>query len=244
MVGRSGLIKESTSLIISCDVDFKQAYKIIRATYNIPRVGGYRITGSWAVWERQSLTGINENIINFSDKLAIIYDHQHAGLADPHYAKEFVEKCKAAKFSAINIATDGDASKLEEWVKAAIESGLKVIVEPFIPFVENYLMRTHMLCVIAYRMGVRDFKLKIDNELINYLDRGLHGDADFYFSGVSQKKDAITNIKGMLKKRGWHIIVGRAIYTAENPATAAADYARLLNVESVKSKSHSQNSRN
>jgi len=245
--------KQNRSLIISCDVDFKKTYQIIKDTNNIPGISGYRITGSYAVWETTSLSSINENIINFSDSMVRIYDHQSIGLESPHYAKYFMKKCKEANFNAVVISAFGekqeDISKLESWINAAFENKLKVIVAPLLS--SEIKDKTHLISVISYNKGVRAFKLKIDEGLVNYLNNGLKFDADFYFSGFGHQeanklefdemlgdwdwnnifehqKETILKLKEILTNRNWHIIIGWGIYNAEDPRAATMKYVKLL----------------
>ena len=118
------IIQRDKSIIPACDVDLKIFGKIIKETADIEGVGAYKIPATagrrgWESWV--------ETARQFTNK-PLIYDHQKAGTDIPDTGKDFMYELKESGFDAVILFPQSGPITEYEWIKAAQEQGLGVIV--------------------------------------------------------------------------------------------------------------------
>jgi len=118
------IIQVDRSVIPACDVDLKTFERIVKETGDLEKIGAYKIPArsgrdGWENWVRIARQHTNK---------PLIYDHQKAGTDIPDTGKDFMEDVRAAGFDAIILFPESGPVTEYEWIRAAQEVGLGVIV--------------------------------------------------------------------------------------------------------------------
>jgi orotidine-5'-phosphate decarboxylase len=118
------IIQRDKSIIPACDVSLKKFDDLVRLTHDIDGIGGYKIPArsgkeGWEKWIATARTYTNK---------PLIYDHQKAGNDIPDIGKEFMSDLKDAGFNAVILFPYTSPVTEYEWILAAQENGLGVIV--------------------------------------------------------------------------------------------------------------------
>ena len=118
------IINRDRSVIPACDVGLDLFERIVKETGGIEGIGGFKIPAhsgrkGWETWIAIAR--------NHTDK-PLIYDHQKAGTDIPDTGKRFMQEVKEAGFDAVILFPQAGPATEYEWILAAQEAGLGVIV--------------------------------------------------------------------------------------------------------------------
>jgi len=119
------IIQRDRSIIPACDVELDRFKEIVKATHDIDSVGGYKIPAKSGRegWEKAWVATAREFTIK-----PLIYDHQKAGTDIPDTSTDFIYAIKESGFDALIIFPESGPVTEYEWIKAAQDAGLGVIV--------------------------------------------------------------------------------------------------------------------
>jgi len=217
------IIKLKRSVIPACDVSsLADLEKLVKETCEVKGIGGYKIGFGLVI--PFGLKKVVETIRKHTD-LPIVYDHQKAGTDIPDMGRKFVKVCRGVD-AIILFPQAGPETELE-WIKAAEEEGMGVIVggEMTHPkylerdggFIANH--SPEKIFEIAISLGVKDFVVPGNkpDRILEYRkfieSRGIK--PVFYSPGlITQGGDLTKSAKAAGDE--WHAIIGRALYQAEN----------------------------
>lgn len=225
------------SIVIACDVDFSRFEHLIRATADIPQVGGYKIGATLALQE--GLKRVLDVARRHTDK-PLIYDHQKAATDIPDTAAAFMSVLKTAGVDALILFPLAGPITETAWIKAAHSVGLPAIVGAYMTH-PSYLVSAggyiadsaiDRILAIALDTGVTDFIVPGNNprevERTQVLLSTKLGDAaTLYSPGFIQQGGDLSEAARVAGPR-WHAIVGRAIYSADDPRAAALTLAEAV----------------
>ncbi len=228
------LIRQSKSIIPSCDVDsIEKLKKLVRETCDVKGVSAYKI--GFEIIIPFGMEKVAETIRKITNK-PIIYDHQKAATDIPEMGSKFVTACKLAD-SVIFFPQAGPETE-KAWILAAQKAKMHVIVggEMTHPaylreaggFIENDAPKK--IYEIAASLGIADFvvpgnkpgKVLIYKKIVESKIKN----PVFYSPGLVTQGGDITGIAQKLER--WHAIVGRAIYEAKDMKKAAEEMALKL----------------
>ena len=118
------IIQRDRSIIPACDVSIEKFVDIVKKTGNLEKVGGYKIPATagregWEIWVKTAR--------KYTDK-PLIYDHQKAGTDIPDTGENFMKAIKGAGFDAVILFPQSGPVVEYEWIRAAQDKGLGVIV--------------------------------------------------------------------------------------------------------------------
>ena len=118
------IISIDKSIIPACDVSLEKFEEIVIQTADIEKVGGYKIPATsglegWVNWVDTARMYTNK---------PLIYDHQKAATDVPYTAKKFMECLSTADFDAVILFPQAGPVTEYEWIKAAQDNELGVIV--------------------------------------------------------------------------------------------------------------------
>lgn len=229
------LIDKERSIIPACDMDSNyELYELIMKTHKHPAVGAYKIGLRLALY--YGLLDLMRDIRNITDK-PIIYDHQKAGNDIPDMGAKFADACRASGIDAVILFPFvGDISQ-KAWIEACQLRGLHVIVggEMTHPGFNGYISEETSLKIysVAADNSITDFvvpgnKPEKIRTYKTYLEEK-HGVVDpiFYSPGLITQGGDITE-SGEAAGEKWHAIVGRALYTAEDPCAVLDTLSKQL----------------
>lgn len=244
------IIPQKRSLIIACDVCFKEYHGVLRSTHRLEGVGGYKIGFD------QSFEGLRK-VVEFTKRSykskPLIYDGQKAGTDAPHTGKRFMKILKDGGIDAVILFPFGGIKTQTAWIDAAKESELGVIVGGlpswggFLRSENGYIADEAVedIYMGAITSGVRDFvlpgtknRIKNTKRLVDMIKKEVE-DPVFYFVGIGSKGQGgnINEVKEMNLER-YHLIVGRDIHQVKgeresqierNITNAAIHYINQIN---------------
>jgi len=218
------IIKKDRSIEIACDMPIEKYEEVLKETADMDAVGAYKL--GFYLGLEYGLPKLVEIARKYTDK-PLIYDHQKAGTDIPDTGKKFAEVCRNAGIDAVILFPQAGPETEKEWIKAAKEQGLGVIVGG---------LMTHKAYVESDGGYIDD-----DAILKMYLNAADEGITEFVVPG--NKPEAISEIRLALEEKGinpvfhapgfvsqggkitdaakaagekWHAIVGRAIYNSDN----------------------------
>ncbi len=230
------IIERERSIIPACDVYADQLEELVKATADVPGIGGYKLGMISSI--TMGLPRAVEVVRRYSDK-PIIYDHQKAGTDIPDTGHPFARACREAGVDAVILFPQAGPVTEKAWIRAAADEGLGVIVGG---------LMTHQ----CYTCGEGGY-LADDSVLSMYLNAVKEGVTEFVVPGT--KIEAIHKVREMLEHVGvaptfyspglvkqggdiktvaaaagerWHAIVGRALYGADDMHAAAEDLVKML----------------
>ena len=124
--GEIMIINREQSVIPACDVETIQQFeKIVRETTDIDGIGGYKI--GFELGLTYGLPFVVETARKYTIK-PLIYDHQKAATDIPETGKNFARVIKKAGIDAVILFPQAGPVTQYEWIMAAQENGLGVIV--------------------------------------------------------------------------------------------------------------------
>lgn len=228
------IIAQDHSIIPACDVTAEKYEALLKATADLPIIGGYKLGFMLAL--EIGLPKAAEIARRYTKK-PLIYDHQKAGTDIPDTGRPFAKTCKQAGIDAIILFPQAGPVTERAWIEAGKEEGLGVIVGGLMThksytrgdggwiadeaIVEIYLE--------AARAGVADFvvpgtKLEAISKIRNMLEH-VGVEPTFYAPGIGAQGGELAKVAKAAGKR-FHAIVGRALYDAKNMAEAASMMAK------------------
>lgn len=226
MSNLEGRIPYDRSVIVAADVEADLLDQLIRSTYEVKGIGGYKVGLQLAL-----TMGLPNTISAIKDftSLPIIYDHQKAGTDIPPTGGTFAKICRQARVDAAILFPFGGAETQQEWTKALQDAGVGVLVGGHMTqrkflWKEGGVVHDEgpaRIFEAAARQGVTDFVLPGNKpeEVARYMTllNGVLGEGNFsvYAPGfITQGGD----ISAMAQVAGpnWHAIVGSGIYGKVN----------------------------
>ncbi len=230
------IIGRNKSIIPACDVSVDKLEALVKATADMPEIGGYKL--GMIVALSVGLPQAVETVRRHSDK-PILYDHQKAATDIPETGHPFARVCKHAGVDAVILFPQAGPVTEKAWIRAAKEEGLGVIVGG---------LMTHQ----RYTIGEGGYVG--DEEVVEmYLNAVKEGVTDFVVPGT--KIEAIHKIREMLEHEGieptlyspglikqggdirevckaagerWHAFIGRALYDSADMRKAAEELVKCL----------------
>ncbi len=225
------IILINRSLIISGDVSFEKLPELLRATYDLSHVGGYKVPAlaGRVGWERWI-----EEIRKYTTK-PILYDHQKLGTDTPHTAKPMIKELKAAGFDAVFLYPLSGPDTQSALIQAAKEEELGVIVgglmthDHYLRSEQGFIADEAVLEIYtkALELGITNFgvpsnklrEVKIIRETLE--SQGV--EPIFYFIGLGPQGGSLPLPKEVTGEK-WHVIVGRDIHSSSSPRQSALEY--------------------
>ncbi|MFH1654288.1 MAG: orotidine 5'-phosphate decarboxylase / HUMPS family protein [Pseudomonadota bacterium] len=230
------IIKRDRSIIPACDVSLSRLEELAKITAKIDQVGAYKL--GFVLGLSVGLSKAVEVIRRYTDK-PIIYDHQKGATDIPSTGQKFASVCKDAGINAVIFFPQSGPVTQREWIDAARNQGLGVIVGGSM---------THP----GYKLSEGGY---ISDEAIDkiYLDAANEGVTDFVMPGT--KPEEIRRLRKILENAGvvptiyspglgaqggdiakgleaagskWHPIIGRAIYDAPDIRKAVVRFVEAL----------------
>lgn len=225
------LIPLEKSVIVAADVEADKLSPLVKATSQVPLIGGYKV--GLVLGLELSLPETVRRVKEHTP-LPVIYDHQKAGNDIPEMGSQFARVCKQAGVDAVILFPFASRKTHVDWVKAAQDAGLGILVgghmtQPeFLNSECGYIAddAPERIYSLATTLGIRDFVVpgnKVEyvtqyRELLENL-LGVNNFALYAPGFITQGGD----ISEMAKVAGnrWHAIVGSAIYKATDMTAAA-----------------------
>ncbi|MHA1675638.1 MAG: orotidine 5'-phosphate decarboxylase / HUMPS family protein [Candidatus Njordarchaeales archaeon] len=223
------IIQRERSIIPACDVPLELYKEIVKETYDVEGIGGYKV--GFFLGLNYGLPRIVEITREYTDK-PIIYDHQKAGTDIPDIGKKFMDICKGAGIDAVILFPQSGPETEKAWIESALEKNLGVIVgglmthPKYIRSEGGYLVDEAIIEIYlnAADLGVTDFVVpgnrpddirKIREALE---EKGIY--PIFYAPGFVVQGGEISEA-AKVAGNNWHAIIGRGIYNEKNKRQAA-----------------------
>lgn len=230
------LMSVDKSIIPACDVDCQRYEDIIRETYQIPQIGGYKIGAALALTEGlPKLVDIGRKYTN----KPLIYDHQKAATDIPDTGKGFVAAVKNAGITALIIFPLTGPETQAAWIHSAQEIGLPIICgghmthERYLASDGGYIQdqAVDKIFGTAAHLGITDYVVpgnKVDaiRHIRDLLVKHKISPV-FYAPGFIAQGGKISDAAIAAGPR-WHAIVGRALYEARDIQSAALSLVEHL----------------
>lgn len=227
------LIGQKRSIIVACDVSgMEELRNLVFQTRDVEGIGSYKVGAILGL--SHGLGRVVACIKELTDK-PIIYDHQKAGSDIPALGVKFVETVKKSGTDALILFPLSGPAVEESWVKACQNTGLRVIVGGHMTHSEflhrggGYVSDDAPMRIYKYaaRLGVTDFVLPgnawpelVFSYRMNIAEHGKSDNAVFYMPGFGAQGGALEKMAGLMKN-GFHAILGRSIYEAQDIRQAA-----------------------
>ena len=230
------IIPLDRSVIVAADVEASKLTGLVQQTCLVEGVGGYKVGLVLALEEGlPRVVGQVKGAKGYPG-LPVIYDHQKAGNDIPAMGTKFARVCRRAEVDAVILFPFGGAKTERDWIHAAQDEGLGVLVgahmtQPEFLYSEGGSVTddaSDRIFTIAAQEGVRDFVVpgnKVENvEHYRELFKQLVGKGNFtlYAPGFITQGGEISDFAKAAGKR-WHAIVGGAIYKALDMNAAARE---------------------
>jgi len=228
------LIEKKRSIIPACDVyTDSELINLIKTTHEHPAVGAYKIGITIAMY--YGLRDVCKAIKKITNK-PIIYDHQKAGNDIPDMGEHFARTCVESGVDAVILFPFVGKISQEAWQEACLKIGLYVIVggEMTHPGFDSYIPSTISMKIysVAATNGITDFvvpgnKSHRIKEYKTFIEEG-HGVSPIFYSPGLITQGGDISESGKVAGERWHAIVGRALYTAENPLVVLDTLSKQL----------------
>lgn len=231
------IIKQNKSIIPACDVmTFTGLEEIVEATFDLDKIGGYKIGFSLAL--RYGLSKVCATIRQYTDK-PIIYDHQKAATDIPDTAELFARVCRQNNVDAVILFPFTGPKTLEAWVKAMQKEELGVIVGGEMTHGEFLASENGFISDDAPK---KIFELSVEHGVSNFVVPGNKPQKIaeykkffeekkvkpvFFAPGFVAQNGSITD-SGKAAGEHWHAIVGRAITKASDKRKTAQELASQI----------------
>jgi len=232
------IIQLDRSVVVAADVEASKLSDLVRQTCVVEGIGGYKVGLALALEE--GLPRIVGQVKEETD-LPVIYDHQKAGNDIPAMGAEFAKICRKAGVDAIILFPFGGAKTERDWIHAAQDQDLGVLVGAHMTQPEFFHSEggsvaddaPQKIFTIAAQEGVKDFvvpgnKLEYVQKYTDLFDDILGpGNFTLYAPGFITQGGEISDFAKAAGDR-WHVIVGSAIYKAVNINEAAEQMTKQI----------------
>ncbi len=241
IVGRFGkleqrIIENDRSVIPACDVPLEQFEEIVKATGNLPGIGGYKIPiisgkKGWETWVGTAR--------KYTTK-PLIMDGQKFGTDIPDTGQEVMRNLKEAGFDAVILFPQSGPETERAWIYHAFDFELKVIVggrmtHPGYAVSEGGWITDEgalNMYRLAARAGVNNFVVPGNKpEIIKQVRAAIESEGVlnpiFYAPGFIAQGGKIADTAKVAGER-FHGIVGRGIYEAKDIRAAAIEHTSQL----------------
>lgn len=232
------IIPHERSLIISCDVEYGNLSRLVKETSDIHKVGGYKLP---YVSIEEGLKHWVKRARKYTDKSLILDGQKFSPDPKPETNEKSIMALKRTGIDAVIVFPFTGPEAQEYFTKIAREEDLKIIIggmmthRRYLSGEKGYLPYSAVQKMYrnAAKQGVKDFflpgnkpdSIRTIRQII--LNEGVQN-PEFYLAGFVAQKGEIETAKEILKDDRFHIIVGEAIYNAENPRQAALDLSSKL----------------
>lgn len=232
------IIQLHRSIIPACDVSsLEHLSAIVKATRGMEKVSAYKVGFELVV--RFGLKKTVDTVKRLSEK-PVIYDHQKGGTDIPEMGERFASACSQSGVDAVIIFPFTGPESESAWIDAIKKQGLGVIVggemshKKFLAKEQGFISddAPKKIFELAASKKVNDFVVPATKpQRIEYFSTLLEG------LGVKQPafySPGFVTQGGSLEKAlestdlDFHAIVGRAIYGAKNPKSAAMDLVEKI----------------
>lgn len=230
------IISQPRSIIPACDVEAEQYEEILKATADLPGVGGYKL--GFALALSIGLPRAVEIARRYTHK-PLIYDHQKAGSDIPDTGKAFARICREAGIDAVIIFPHAGPETERAWIDFARNEDLGVIVgglmthKKFVRSEGGYIADEAIIELYerAAGLGVNDYVVPGNNPTAIRKIRAMlereHSHPVFYSPGfLAQGGELSAAIDAA--GANYHAIVGRGIYATADMRKAARDLCDQL----------------
>lgn len=226
------IISEPRSIIPACDCDAGRYEVLLKATSDLPGIGGYKI--GFALALSLGLPRTVEIARRYTNK-PLIYDHQKAGTDIPDTGRAFAKICKEAGINAVILFPQAGPETERAWIDCALCEELGVIVgglmthKKYVRSEGGYIADEAIVEIYerAAGLGVNDYVVPGNNPVAIKKIRAMlereHSHPVFYSPGFVAQGGTITEAAGAAGA-SYHAIVGRGIYEAKDMRKAAEEY--------------------
>lgn len=230
------IISQPRSIIPACDCSAEKYEALLKATADLPGIGGYKLGFQLAL--SIGLPKAVEMARRYTKK-PLIYDHQKAGTDIPETGEAFAKVCKSAGIDAVILFPQAGPETERAWIDFAFAEELKVIVgglmthKKYVRSEGGYIADDAIIEIYekAANLGVNDYVVPGNNpEAIKKIRAMLEREYShpvFYSPGFVAQGGTITKAAEAAGE-SYHAIVGRAIYEAQDMRTAAKEYCSHL----------------
>ncbi|MBN1337250.1 MAG: orotidine 5'-phosphate decarboxylase [Deltaproteobacteria bacterium] len=221
-------------LVPSLDCDtLDQAVRLVEATHADDFVHGYK--AGFSLGLRYGLPAVVRAVSAHTDK-PVVYDHQKAGTDIPDTGPLFADTLAEAGVTEAILFPQAGPATLRAWARGLIDRGIRPIVGLLMTH-PAYLAReggfllddtpTRTLAV-ALEMGVTDFVVPLTKpEAVEPLVRDVPPGCTFWSPGYGPQGGDPTRFSFLERH---HLIVGRALLRALDPAALIRSFRRTLDV--------------
>lgn len=210
---------------------------MVERTCFVEGIGGYKIGSILTI--RYGLPALISTLHEYSD-LPVIYDHQKAMTDIPSLGKDFAQAIKQAGADAMIGFPQAGPTTQKHWTKACEDVNLKIIIggemthPNYIRSENGYVAdgALNEIYLLAAKLGISDFVVPGNKpDRIVYYKKMLQPSCGknlvFYSPGLIAQGGKITEA-AKVAGNSWHAIVGRAIYNAVDPTSAAKEMTREI----------------
>lgn len=217
---RAPLIEQDQSVVLAADGPGDTLRPLLEATGCLKNCIGACAIGPRIVGA-MGFSAARQTVAEVRDDLKVIYNHQALGVGKPDIGAGLLEDVAAAGFDAVVLTLQGDPAAQLQWIEAAQERELRVIVDTVLATLR-----------VAADMGVRDFwvngnePLSVLRKRLEWFGPGGHDDYDLYVRRLVKQSGEIHNAADFLHAKRVHMVIGRYAYkaaTSKNPEAALAD---------------------
>jgi orotidine-5'-phosphate decarboxylase len=231
------IVARERSLIPACDVpSLDELERLVKGTASVSGVGAYKVG-----LELTIKYGLREvvNLIRRSTSLPVIYDHQKGATDIPELGERFAVSCREAGADAVVLMPLAGPETEKRWITACLEVGLGVVVgghmthRAFLRSDGGFVADEAPVAIYrrAADLGVRDFVVPANNaaavEAYRRILEELGVQCVFYALEFVAQGEKIGEFRRAAGER-WHVIVGSAVYRAEDPRSAAEEIAEQI----------------
>lgn len=224
------MIHRNRSIVIACDVEFSRLEDLVKETYGVPFVGGYKVGALLAM--EVGLSRVVNIICRYTDK-PIIYDHQKAGNDIPDLGKKFMGILRSIGIDAVILFPFVGPISQKEWIYQAFEHNITPIVGSYMTHdgfsdsirlgdsvdvlnramlqgVEHFVLPANK-CV-EFKLFKHHLEVPID---LTFPRKDIH----IYSPGLVTQGGSMTDV-GSIAGKNFHAIIGRAVYDTLDPIEA------------------------
>jgi len=225
------LFETNHGVIVACDVDTLDAFEaLVRETCHVDGVVGYKIGATLGLaYGLQPLTDTVSEHCN----LPVIYDHQKAATDIPQMGEPFARVCKNGGVDSVILFPQAGPETEKAFISAVIEHDMEPMVggemthPGYLADEQGYLRSDAPPDM--YRLaaehdvtffivpGNRPAALRRYHDLLT----GLMDQPAFCMPGIGRQGGSISKAFEQLGGAAKYAIVGSAIYTSDDPETAA-----------------------
>lgn len=223
------IIPMDRSIIPACDCDVGKYEALVKATADLPGIGGYKL--GFMLGLSIGLPRAVEIARRYTDK-TLIYDHQKAGTDIPDTGRGFAKVCKESGIDAVILFPQAGPETERAWIDYVLSEEMGVIVgglmthKKYVRSEGGYISDEAIVEMYekAANLGVNDYVVPGNNpEAIKKIRAMLEREYShpvFYSPGfISQGGEISESAKAAGKS--YHAIVGRAILNADDMRAAA-----------------------